>query len=632
MYNLLENINKPNDIKNIDKADYRKLAGEIRTCLIKNVSRTGGHLASNLGVVELTMALHLCLDFPKDKLIWDVGHQSYVHKILTGRWRELSTLRQYGGISGFPKLAESESDSFETGHASTSVSAALGYAFASKILNKDEKVFAVIGDGSTSGGLFYEAINNAVSLRSNMVIVLNDNNMSISKNVGGMSKYLTKIRTASQYKNLKSNVETALRKMPYVGEDIIEKIRRSKSSLKHLLIPGMLFEDMGITYIGPIDGHNISEMIEAFGAAMKFNSPVLVHVKTKKGKGYKLAEQNPCFFHGVEPFVIKTGEPRKACKTDCTSYTKVFGDKMCELAQNNDKVVAVCAAMPLGTGLSEYAAKFRSRFFDVGIAEEHAVTFAATLAAGGLTPVVAIYSTFLQRSYDQILHDVCRCGYHVVFALDRSGIVGADGDTHQGAYDISYLSSIPGLTVMAPKNRAEFEAMLEYAVNEFDGPIAVRYPRGEAYEGLPEHAEPIECGKSEIIVNESKLKKGGSRIVIFALGSMVACADEMYPMLKSEGYRVSIVNMRFAKPLDTDIIDKFAEKSDIIVTMEENSVMGGMSENIAAYLQWNGYSDKICIPIALPDAYIEHGSQEILKDKYNLTAAGAVEIIRSKAK
>ena len=621
MYKILENICKANDIKKISPDMYKELAREIRACLIENVSKNGGHLASNLGVVELTIAIHLCLDFPKDKLVWDVGHQSYVHKILTGRWKELGTLRQYDGISGFPKMTESECDAFDTGHASTSISAALGYAFARQIQGTDNKVFAVIGDGSLTGGMAYEALNNANALKSNMVIILNDNNMSISKNVGGMSKYLTKLRTASQYKALKDNIEDALKKMPMIGESVIDKVKKSKSSLKHLMIPGMFFEDMGITYIGPVDGHNIQELVSTFNDAMRVNKPVLIHVKTVKGKGYKLAEDNPSFFHGVDPFNRRTGELLKKKEQGTRSYTEIFGNAVCNIAKDNDKVVCICAAMPLGTGLVEFAEEYRERFFDVGIAEEHAVTFASALAAGGMVPVVAIYSTFLQRAYDQILQDVCESGQHVVFAVDRGGIVGNDGETHQGIFDISYLSSIPGLMVMAPKNGKELEDMLEYAINQYDGPVAIRYPRGSAYEEMEEYDTKIEAGKAEVIYKEEK-------VLMLALGSMVSAGKEVHDILKNDGIPSSLVNMRFAKPVDTGLIDEMLESHDIIVTMEENSISGGISQHIAAYMQWKGYTGKKCISAALPDKYIEHGAPELLKDIYGLKPDKIADKIR----
>ena len=445
--------------------------------------------------------------------------------------------------------------------------------------------------------------------------------MSISKNVGGMSKYLTKLRTASQYKALKDNIEDTLKKMPMIGESVIDKVKKSKSSLKHLMIPGMFFEDMGITYIGPVDGHNIQELVSTFNDAMRVNKPVLIHVKTVKGKGYKLAEDNPSFFHGVDPFNRRTGELLKKKEQGTRSYTEIFGNTVCNIAKDNDKVVCICAAMPLGTGLVEFAEEYRERFFDVGIAEEHAVTFASALAAGGMVPVVAIYSTFLQRAYDQILHDVCESGQHVVFAVDRGGIVGNDGETHQGIFDISYLSSIPGLMVMAPKNGKELEDMLEYAINQYDGPVAIRYPRGSAYEEMEEYSREIEAGKAEVIYKEEK-------VLMLALGSMVSAGKEVHDILKNDGIPSSLVNMRFAKPVDTGLIDEMLESHDIIVTMEENSISGGISQHIAAYMQWKGYTGKKCISAALPDKYIEHGAPELLKDIYGLKPDKIADKIR----
>lgn len=620
MYDILNKINEPNDIKNIERSEYKKLAKEIRECLIRNVSNTGGHLASNLGVVELTMAIHLCMDFPEDKLIWDVGHQSYVHKILTGRRDRLGTIRQFGGISGFTRINESETDAVNSGHASTSLSAALGYAMSRQIQGKDNKVFAVIGDGSMTGGLFYEALNNAASVKSNIVIVLNDNNMSISRNVGGMSSYLTKLRTDNRYIQLKENTKDAIKNIPGIGNAVVEKVKRSKSSLKHLMIPGMIFEDMGLTYIGPVDGHNVDELVNTFRDALRLNAPVIVHVKTKKGKGYRLAENNPSYFHGIEPFDIKTGELQKK-KTDGITYTKVFGTKLCELAENDDKITAVCAAMPQGTGLTEFADEFKDRFFDVGIAEEHAVTFAGALAADGMKPVVAIYSTFLQRSYDQIIQDVCIGGMHVVFAVDRGGIVGNDGETHQGIFDISYLTSIPNLTVMAPKNVNELESMLSYALLDYDGPIAIRYPRGEAYTGLFGYNEKIEYGKAEVIHH-------GSKLALLAFGSMVSVAESVYYELLNDNVSATIINLRFAKPLDYELIDEIARTHDIIVTLEENVMSGGISEHIAAHLQWSGFNNVKCMPIHLPDSYIENGAPDILKEKYGIDAEGIAGRIR----
>ena len=610
MPKILDTINKANDIKNIDSKDYKKLASEIRQFIIRNVSKTGGHFASNLGVIELTMALHLVLDFPKDKLIWDVGHQAYTHKILTGRKEGFKTLRHYKGMSGFPKIEESNCDAFNVGHSSTSISLALGFAKARDIQKEDYKIFAVIGDGALSGGMAYEALNNAARLNSNMVIVLNDNKMSISENVGGMANYLGKIRTGTTYSTFKTNVEKGLRNVPVIGDGLADRIKKSKDSLKSLFIPGMLFEDMGLTYIGPIDGHNINQMVYAFNNASKAKGPVIVHVVTQKGKGYKLAEKNPSKFHGVGSFKTKTGE--SAVLEDCIDYTTSFAYKMIDLASKDDKVVAVSAAMLSGTGLSYFQEKFEDRLFDVGIAEEHAVTFAAAMAAGGLKPVVAIYSTFFQRAYDQILHDVCLSGHHVVLAIDRAGIVGPDGSTHQGIYDISYLRTIPNMTIIAPKNRVEFDSMLEYAVNEFTGPIAIRFPKGVVYEELEEHNVPIEQGKAEIIFEEKD-------ILLLAFGSMNKVAHTVWKKLKKDGYNVSFVNLRFASPIDYGTIKKLLDKHTLLVTMEENVYSGGIGQEILSWLKKEG-SDIRTLNIALPDKFIEHGKREFLLEKYGLDA------------
>ncbi len=620
MYPILDKINNPNDIKKIDKQDYNELAKEIRAFLARNISKTGGHLASNLGVVELTIAIHLCLDFPEDKLVWDVGHQSYVHKILTGRKDRFDTLRQYGGLSGFPRISESDTDAFDSGHASTSVSVGLGYAFARDIQKKNNKIFTVIGDGSMTGGLFYEALNNAVSLNSGMIIVLNDNNMSISRNVGGMSNYLTRLRTDSRYRQLKENTKDIINNIPEIGGKIVDKVKRSKSSIKHLFIPGMMFEDMGLTYIGPVDGHNVNELVRTFKDALKLNKPVVVHVKTVKGKGYRYAEANPSMFHGVEPFHVNNGQSKREKTPGVTSYTNVFGKKLVSLAQEDDKICAVCAAMPQGTGLTEFADRYSDRFFDVGIAEEHAVTFAGALAAAGMKPVVAIYSTFLQRAYDQLIHDICLSNHHVVFAIDRGGIVGSDGETHQGIFDISYLTSIPNLTVMAPKNAWELEAMLEYAVSKCEGPVAIRYPRGDAYTGLSDYSQEIDGLKAEVIHE-------GNRVALLAYGSMVSRAEEAYNTLSSEGIKVTLVNMRYAKPIDYEMVERMCNEHEYIITLEENVLSGGLSEHIAAYVSWKNISCK-CVSVCLPDEYIEHGSPDILHRKYNIDLKSITERIR----
>ncbi len=612
MYGLLDRINQPNDIKNIDADDYKKLAWEIRRFIVKNVSRTGGHLSSNLGVVELSMAIHLCCELPYDQIIWDVGHQSYTHKILTGRKKEFANLRQYGGMSGFPKRAESPCDVFDTGHSSTSISAAVGFAKARDIRDGVQKIFAVIGDGALSGGMAYEALNNAARLKSNLIIVLNDNQMSIAKNVGGMAGYLGNIRTNTNYMGLKEDVENILKKMPRIGETITTSIRGFKDVLKRVFIPGMLFEDMGIKYIGPIDGHDVKKMVSAFDGASKVKGAVLVHVCTKKGKGYPPAEKDPSAFHGVAPFFVRDGSARKSEGLKET-YTDVFSRKITELAEKDKRITAVTAAMPAGTGLSVFSEKFPDRFFDVGIAEEHAVTFAAGMAAGGLKPVVAIYSTFLQRAYDQILQDVCLCGLPVVFMADRAGIVGSDGETHQGIFDIAFMMPMPGLTVIAPKNSWELGEMLAFALNH-NAPVAIRYPRGESYTGLPEYRQPVEHGKGEWIIK-------GHGIVLLAAGSMVKTAMEVHGILKEKGLCISVVNMRFLKPFDTELLKEALKGHSILVTLEEGVVTGGFGQAVA---KWVNGQDKnartICI--GLPDKFLEHGSVSILKKKYGISADG----------
>lgn len=623
---ILNKINQPNDIKKLSSSEYKPLAKEIRRFLVNNISKTGGHLASNLGAVELTMALHLSLDLPKDKLIWDVGHQAYTHKILTGRKEGFDTLRTFGGLSGFPKGVESCCDAFDTGHSSTSISVAMGMVKARDIKGEDQKVVAVIGDGALSGGMAFEALNNAGRLDSNLIIVLNDNNMSISENVGGMANYLGKIRTNSNYNYLKRQIEAALNKIPVVGERITDKIRRSKQSLKQFLIPGMLFEDMGITYIGPIDGHNLDELITALQSASKAKQAVLVHVITKKGKGYKQAETNPSKYHGVDSFDVKTGENK--CKKLGPTYTDIFSNTMLELGEKNKNLVAITAAMPSGTGLLEFGRRFPERFCDVGIAEEHAVTFAAGMAAVGMKPVVAIYSTFLQRAYDQIIHDICITKKPVVLAIDRGGLVGSDGETHQGMFDISFLSHIPNMTLIAPKNGEELVSMLYFA-NDFDGPIAIRYPRGKAYEGLKDYKTPIEYGKSEVIclANEKQpityYKQKNKlypydTILILAVGSMVETASLVYDKLLADGRKVSFVNVRFISPMDEEMLHSMATGHTLWVTMEENAKAGGYGEKVAAFLIKNKYKHINQTIISLPDEFIPHGDVELLKQKYGL--------------
>ncbi len=621
MTKLLDKIEKINDIKKIEPEQYGQLAEEIRQFLVEKLSKTGGHLASNLGVVELTMALHLALDLPKDKIIYDVGHQSYVHKILTGRKDRFDTLRQYKGLCGFPRIYESDCDAFGTGHSSTSISAALGMAQARDLRGTDETIVAVIGDGALSGGMAYEALNNMAKLRKNkkgMIVILNDNKMSISENVGGMSKYLAHLRSDMKYMDFKENLEKRLMGIPNVGEGIAKTMKKSKDSIRQMLMrEGLLFEEMGIEYIGPIDGSNISDIVRAIKGARRMGAPVLIHVLTDKGAGYGPAQENPSKFHGVDPFDPKTGNPLK--KKELSTYTDIFARKIVDFALKDERIVAITAAMESGTGLSDFAKRFPDRFFDVGIAEEHAVTFAAGMAAAGMKPVFAVYSTFLQRAYDQILHDVCMQNLPVVFALDRSGIVGKDGETHQGIYDISYLSSIPGLTVVAPKNRYEMSRLLDFCIH-FDGPIAIKYPRGTAYYGLKEYKEKIVYGKSEVI-------KEGEKVAILAIGSMVKTTKEALDLLKTEEINPTFVNVRFIKPMDKELIANLNETHDVIITVEENIKTGGFGQQVAQYLCEIGPKARL-ESICLPDIFLEHGDVEKLKEVYGLSKEAIADKVR----
>lgn len=604
---LLDKINGPNDIKKINKEDYSRLSGEIREFLIDKISECGGHLASNLGVVELTMALHLSLNMPEDKIVWDVGHQSYTHKILTGRKDEFQKLRTYGGLSGFPKRRESACDPFGTGHSSTSVSAALGIASGFQIKNMDNTVVAVIGDGAFTGGMAYEALNNAAQLNRNFIIVLNDNNMSISENVGGFSTYLSQLRTADVYTELKSEVKNTLNKIPVLGEKIVHHVDKTKNSLKQLMVPGMFFENMGITYLGPIDGHNISQMVKVFGEAKKLDHAVLVHVMTQKGKGYSYAERRPSKFHGIEPFDKDTGELKTP--KEKPAYTDIVSKTICMMAESDERITAITAAMADGTGLKRFQRFFPERFFDVGIAEEHAVTFGAGLAAAGLKPYIAIYSSFLQRAYDQMIHDVCIQDLPVVFLIDRAGLVGGDGETHQGIFDLSYLNSIPNMSVFAPKNKYELIDIMKYSVH-YDGPLAIRYPRGEAYEGLSKFRSPIVYGKSEIIYLEKD-------IAILAVGAMVKTAVAVRERLKQAGYRVTLVNARFVKPLDEECLEQLCVSHSLIVTMEENVLNGGYGEIVTRYIESYHHEIEV-LNIGVPNFYLEHGSTDLLRKECGL--------------
>ena len=599
---ILELINGPEDIKKLTGKELDILRQEIRDFLIGKISRTGGHLASNLGVVELTMAIYLVFDLPKDKIIWDVGHQSYTHKILSGRKGEFDDLRQYGGMSGFPKRKESPCDAFDTGHSSTSISAGLGLAQARDVSGEDHFVVSVIGDGALTGGMAFEALNNATRLEKNFIIVLNDNNMSISENVGGMSRYLNGIRTGDGYLDLKKYVTNVLSRIPVIGDELIDKISRTKNGIKQLLIPGMLFENMGITYLGPVDGHDVKALSRALKEAKKLDHAVLVHVITKKGKGYEPAEKNPARFHGVEPFDVVTGESKKEKKYP--SYTDVFSRTICQLAEKDPKITAVTAAMPDGTGLKRFSRLYPDRFFDVGIAEEHAVTSAAGMAAGGLKPVVAVYSSFLQRGFDQILHDVCIQNLPVVFAVDRAGLVGSDGETHQGIFDLSFLSAIPNMSIFAPKNMWELKAGLEFAVS-FGGPFAIRYPRGEAYRGLKEFHAPVEYGRGEMLYEEKD-------IALLAVGSMVSTGEHVREKLKAEGWNCTLANGRFVKPFDEELVDRLAKNHWLVVTMEENVLQGGYGLMVTRYIHKH-YPHVKVMNIAIPDGYVEHGNVSLLR-------------------
>ena len=603
---LLDQIKQPNDIKKISPRDYPALAAEIREFLVNKISVTGGHLGSNLGAVELTMALHLVLDLPQDKIIWDVGHQSYTHKLLTGRREGFESLRKYGGMSGFPKRKESDCDSFDTGHSSTSISAGLGLVKARDLQGEDYTVVSVIGDGSLTGGMAYEALNNAARLETNFIIILNDNNMSISENVGGVSKYLNNIRTSNAYLDVKDGIYYAIRNTKY-GDPVVAGIRRAKNSLKQLVIPGMFFEDMGVTYLGPVDGHDTTALVRVIREAKRRKNAVLIHVLTKKGKGYAPAERHPARFHGAEPFDVQTGVPLK--KKMKANYTDIFSTVMMKLGQRNDKIVAITAAMPDGTGLKRFSHAYPDRFFDVGIAEQHAVTFAAGLAAGGLKPVVAIYSSFLQRAYDQILHDVCIQNLPVIFAIDRAGLVGSDGETHQGIFDLSYLSSIPNMHICAPKNKWELSDMLKFAV-AFPAPIAIRYPRGEAYDGLAQFRAPVGYGKAEMIYEEEG-------IALLAVGSMVKTAEGVRERLKECGLSCTLVNARFVKPMDEEMVCRLSATHRLIVTMEENVESGGFGERVRTFADEQELPGQI-LSITIPDEYVEHGNVELLKKEIGI--------------
>lgn len=612
---ILEKIKEANDVKQLSLSECEQLAQEIRDFLIRSLSETGGHLASNLGVVELTIALHRFLHFPEDKLVWDVGHQAYTHKILTGRKEQFATLRKTGGLSGFPKRKESDCDAFDTGHSSTSISAGLGLVQARDLKGENYQVVSVIGDGALTGGMAYEALNNAAELKKNFIIILNDNEMSITRNVGGMSSYLDHIRMAAPYTELKMGVTNALKKIPKVGDGMVDALHKTKSSIKQLVIPGMLFENMGLTYLGPVDGHDMRQLGKVLQEAKRKQGPVLIHVLTEKGRGYEPAMRHPARFHGAAPYEIETGLPKS---NGNPSYTDIFSTVMRKFGDREPDVVAVSAAMVPGTGLKRFGNMFPERLFDVGIAEEHAVTFAAGLALGGLRPVVAIYSSFLQRAVDQILHDVCMQNLPVVFAVDRAGLVGSDGETHHGCFDLSYLSMMPNMTVMAPKNKWELSDMLKFAIRQ-KSPVAIRYPRGEAYIGLEDYRAPIEMGKAEIL-------EKGKEIAILAVGNMVRTAVQVTENLRNCGYEPTLVNMRFVKPLDMDLLEILREDHSLIVTMEENVKSGGFGEQVMTYYGSRLHSPAVRI-VAIEDQFVPHGSVEDLMHQQQMDSASVTERI-----
>ncbi len=620
MNQILEKIHNPQDLKKLSIEQLKLLAEEIRQLLICSVSKTGGHLAPSLGVVELTLALHKIFNSPIDKMIWDVGHQAYVHKILTGRRKEFGTLRQFGGISGFPKPTESEHDAFGTGHSSTSISAALGMSLARDIVGEKNNVIAIIGDGSLTGGQAYEALNHAGHSGTNMIVILNDNEMSIAKNVGAMSEYLSKMRTEPKYAKVKQDIDFILRRIPAIGERIAKTVERLKDSLRYLLVPGVLFEELGFTYIGPIDGHNLEILLEVMEKAKQMQGPILIHVITCKGKGYKPAECNPGKFHGVGPYCIESGEVVK--KSNAPTYTGTFGETLVELGKQDSRVVAITAAMPEGTGLKKFAAQFPKRFFDVGIAEQNAVTMAAGMAMQGMKPIVALYSTFAQRAYDQILHDVCLQKLPVIFALDRAGIVGEDGPTHHGVFDYSYLRHIPNLTIMAPKDENELRHMFYTAIH-LGSPVAIRYPRGNGLGVVT--TEPflkLPLGASEQVIE-------GKDIVFLAVGAMVEPCRQAAELLKGQGIQAGLVNARFIKPLDGQMIRRIARDARLIVTVEDNVLAGGFGSGVLEYINEQNFNWVKVLRLGFSDNFIEHGTREELLQKCGLTAEGIAEEVGS---
>jgi 1-deoxy-D-xylulose-5-phosphate synthase len=617
---VIEKISHPSDLGALSFVEMETLAQEIRTMLVETVSRTGGHLAPNLGVVELTIALHLVFHSPEDKIIWDVGHQCYVHKILTGRRERLATIRQFGGLSGFPKTRESVHDCFETGHSSTSISAALGFALARDLNKESHAVVAVIGDGALTGGMSFEAMNHAGNAGTRLIVVLNDNEMSINNNVGALSDYLSRLRTNPLYYKSKDEIEDLLLRIPSVGRRMVKVVERLKDSLKYLLMPGIFFEELGFTYLGPVNGHDLKALKQVFERARRVDGPVLVHVCTKKGKGYPPAEKNPDTFHGVGRFDVKTGELIK--QSENPTFTKVFGDCMLRLGERLPKLVAISAAMADGTGLKEFATRFPDRFFDVGIAEQHAVTLAAGLASSGFLPVVAVYSTFLQRAYDQIVHDVAIQGLPVIFAVDRAGIAGEDGETHQGIFDLSFLSHIPGLILMAPKDQNELAAMLMSAV-DYRKPTAIRYPRGPGRAAVIDEEHPfLAPGRGELL-------RPGKDLAILAIGPSAYTALDAAELLESRGRQAAVINCRYVKPLDEDLIMEWAERTGHLLTIEENVLSGGFGSSVLELLSRLGWRGQVFC-MGIHDCFVPQGNQELLRRKFGLDAKGIADLVISK--
>lgn len=619
MSEILNQIQKKDDIKKLNEEELKTLCRELRRFLLRSVSKTGGHLASNLGVVELTVALEYCFNLPDDKIVWDVGHQAYIHKILTGRKEQFATLRQLDGLSGFPKPHESDCDAFAAGHSSTSISAALGIAKARDLLGGKEHVIAVIGDGSMTGGLAYEALNNAGRENTNLIVILNDNQMSIDTNVGALSRHLNNLRTDGRYQKLKEHFKQFRDNVPIVGQATYNVLSKARDSAKHLFLRGAMFEELGFKYIGPVDGHDLKELLELFQNVKHMKGPVLIHIKTVKGHGYRYAEENPCDYHGVGAFDLKTGKP---LSSGGESWSEVFGKKMLEIGAANDKAVGITAAMAGGTGFEGFQKAFPERFFDVAIAEQHGVTFSAGLASRGIVPVFAVYSSFLQRAYDQIVHDVCMQNLHVVFAVDRAGIVGADGETHQGVFDLSFLSHIPNMTVLSPKNGWELEEMLDFAVNRWNGPIAVRYPRGTAETAFAENREPVVYGKAELI-------QDGRKIAVLAEGHMLKTAAEAVKRLEKDGYQPMLVNMRFISPLDGEMLLRTAEQCEYIFTVEDNLGKGGLGSRVLEFYSSSGLTVSVT-SFAFPDCYIEQGTQTQLFARHGLDAEGIYKGIKKR--